>query len=78
MRGNAMYGGSDVVVGTVGRAIDPSSITQAEARSHGLKTLVEGGAWAVEKDRRHRRVRERHDGALRPPCLVACDAQRAP
>jgi hypothetical protein len=47
-----MYEGSDVLVGTVGRITRPSSFTPAEEHRHSLRTLFEGGAWAVGNDRR--------------------------
>jgi hypothetical protein len=46
--GTAMYEGSDVFVSTIGRAMEPDS--PAKSRKETLRTLFEGGAWAVKRD----------------------------
>ena len=46
--GTAMYEGSDVFVSTIGRVMKPDS--PAKSRREILRTLLEGGAWAVERD----------------------------
>lgn len=49
--GTPMYGGSDVLVGTIGRIVIPSEQRNSERRARlRLRLLFEGGAWAVERD----------------------------
>ena len=50
--GTPMYGGSDVLVGTIGRIVIPSKQPTNEHRARlRLKLLFEGGAWAVQQDK---------------------------
>jgi hypothetical protein len=46
--GTGMYEGSDVFVSTIGRVMKPDS--PEKSRKEVLRTLFEGGAWAVERD----------------------------
>ena len=48
--GTPMYGGSDVLVGTIGRITTPRSFTPPEEHRLSLRLLFVGGAWAVQKD----------------------------
>jgi hypothetical protein len=47
--GTPMYEGSDVFVSTIGRVMKPDSSPE-KSRKEALRTLFEGGAWAVERD----------------------------
>jgi hypothetical protein len=46
--GTRMYEGSDVLVSTIGRVMKPDSPEKSSKEV--LRTLFEGGAWAVERD----------------------------